>query len=166
MDGLLIDIRLSPWSQRACWRRPALEGLLGGRYRHLPMLGNRNFRSGGPVEIVNLGRGLDVLSRHLDASPRPLVLLCACARLEGCHRRSVAEALWARGVRTEELPGEGGPLAGERRATLAEFAGGGRVLADALVAQGIDTAFLVPGESYLDVLDGLYEVQNRLHAIT
>ena len=35
---------------------------------------------------------------------------------------------------------------------------GGRVLADALVAQGIDHVFAVPGESYLDVLDGLYGV--------
>ena len=43
---------------------------------------------------------------------------------------------------------------------------GGRVLADALVAQGIDHVFAVPGESYLDVLDGLYDVQDRLSLIT
>ena len=43
---------------------------------------------------------------------------------------------------------------------------GGRVLADALVAQGIDHVFAVPGESYLDVLDGLYAVRNSLHLVT
>jgi acetolactate synthase-1/2/3 large subunit len=43
---------------------------------------------------------------------------------------------------------------------------GGRVLADALVAQGIDHVFAVPGESYLDVLDGLYAVSKNLHLIT
>jgi acetolactate synthase-1/2/3 large subunit len=43
---------------------------------------------------------------------------------------------------------------------------GGRVLADALVAQGIDHVFAVPGESYLDVLDGLYDVRDRLNLIT
>jgi acetolactate synthase-1/2/3 large subunit len=43
---------------------------------------------------------------------------------------------------------------------------GGRVLADALVAQGIDHVFAVPGESYLDVLDGLYAVSADLHLIT
>ncbi|MDE2197623.1 MAG: thiamine pyrophosphate-binding protein [Rhodospirillales bacterium] len=43
---------------------------------------------------------------------------------------------------------------------------GGRVLAEALVAQGIDHVFAVPGESYLDVLDGLYEVRKRLKLIT
>ncbi len=35
---------------------------------------------------------------------------------------------------------------------------GGRILADALVAQGIDHVFSVPGESFLDTLDGLYDV--------
>ena len=43
---------------------------------------------------------------------------------------------------------------------------GGRILADALVAQGIDHVFAVPGESYLDVLDGLYAVHDRLKLIT
>ena len=43
---------------------------------------------------------------------------------------------------------------------------GGRILADALVAQGIDHVFAVPGESYLDVLDGLYAVQDRLQLFT
>jgi acetolactate synthase-1/2/3 large subunit len=43
---------------------------------------------------------------------------------------------------------------------------GGRILADARVAHGIDHVFAVPGESYLDVLDGLYAVRDRLHLIT
>src|SRR5579875_1070600 len=43
---------------------------------------------------------------------------------------------------------------------------GGRILADALVAHGIDHVFAVPGESYLDVLDGLYAVRDRLKLIT
>ncbi|MEJ0019897.1 MAG: thiamine pyrophosphate-dependent enzyme [Acetobacteraceae bacterium] len=43
---------------------------------------------------------------------------------------------------------------------------GGRALADALVAQGIDHVFSVPGESFLDVLDGLYEVRQKLKLVT
>jgi len=43
---------------------------------------------------------------------------------------------------------------------------GGRLLADALVAQGVTHAFCVPGESYLDLLDGLYSVRNRLQLVT
>ena len=43
---------------------------------------------------------------------------------------------------------------------------GGRALADALVAQGVDHVFAVPGESFLDVLDGLYEVRQKLKLVT
>jgi acetolactate synthase I/II/III large subunit len=38
---------------------------------------------------------------------------------------------------------------------------GGKILADALVAQGVSMAFGVPGESYLPVLDGLHDVRER-----
>ena len=40
------------------------------------------------------------------------------------------------------------------------------MLADALVAQGIDHVYAVPGESYLDVLDGLYAVHDKLKLVT
>jgi acetolactate synthase I/II/III large subunit len=43
---------------------------------------------------------------------------------------------------------------------------GGRVLADALVAQGIDHVFEVPGESFLDTLDGLYDQSKKLKLVT
>ena len=36
---------------------------------------------------------------------------------------------------------------------------GGRILADALAAQGVKLAFGVPGESYLPVLDGLRDLR-------
>ncbi len=39
---------------------------------------------------------------------------------------------------------------------------GGHVLADALVANGVDTAFCVPGESYLPLLDGLFEHRDKV----
>ena len=42
---------------------------------------------------------------------------------------------------------------------------GGRILADALVAQGVKLAFGVPGESYLPVLDGLHDLRERLSFI-
>src|ERR1700761_6891899 len=43
---------------------------------------------------------------------------------------------------------------------------GGRVLADALVAQGIDHVFVVPGESFLDTLDGLYDQSGKIKLVT
>ena len=39
---------------------------------------------------------------------------------------------------------------------------GGKILADALVAQGVKLAFGVPGESYLPLLDGMHDVRDRM----
>jgi acetolactate synthase-1/2/3 large subunit len=56
-------------------------------------------------------------------------------------------------------------LAQARRSRIAPRLGG-RILADALVAQGIDHVFEVPGESFLDTLDGLYDVRQKLKLVT
>ena len=42
----------------------------------------------------------------------------------------------------------------------------GHALVEALIAQGIDTAFGVPGESYLAVLDGFHQHADRIRFIT
>jgi acetolactate synthase-1/2/3 large subunit len=42
---------------------------------------------------------------------------------------------------------------------------GGQVLADALVAHGSELAFCVPGESYLGLLDGLYEHRDAFRIV-
>jgi acetolactate synthase-1/2/3 large subunit len=43
---------------------------------------------------------------------------------------------------------------------------GGHLLADALVANGATHVFAVPGESYLDLLDGLHNQRNRIELVT
>jgi len=48
----------------------------------------------------------------------------------------------------------------------AEARTGGQLLADALVANGVTHVFAVPGESYLDLLDGLYARRNRIELVT
>jgi len=60
-------------------------------------------------------------------------------------------------------------LASARKSRIAPRSGprhGGRVLADALVAQGIDHVFEVPGESFLDTLDGLFDQRQKLKLVT
>lgn len=42
---------------------------------------------------------------------------------------------------------------------------GGAILVDALRIHGVDTAFCVPGESYLAVLDALYDARNDIRLI-
>lgn len=43
---------------------------------------------------------------------------------------------------------------------------GGQLLVDALLAQGVDTTFCVPGESYLDVLNALYDQQQSVRVVS
>lgn len=43
---------------------------------------------------------------------------------------------------------------------------GGHIVTDALAANGVDTVFCVPGESYLPVLDGLYAQRERIRLVT
>ncbi len=42
---------------------------------------------------------------------------------------------------------------------------GGHLIADALAVHGVDTIFGVPGESYLAVLDGLYDHRDRIRFV-
>ncbi|TMQ25362.1 MAG: thiamine pyrophosphate-binding protein, partial [Deltaproteobacteria bacterium] len=42
---------------------------------------------------------------------------------------------------------------------------GGQVVVDQLVVHGVDLAFCVPGESYLAVLDALYDVRDRIRLV-
>ncbi|MDA5193182.1 thiamine pyrophosphate-binding protein [Govanella unica] len=43
---------------------------------------------------------------------------------------------------------------------------GGQILVSAILDQDVATVFCVPGESYLPVLDALYDVQDRIRVIT
>ncbi|KKJ76871.1 thiamine pyrophosphate-binding protein [Kiloniella litopenaei] len=43
---------------------------------------------------------------------------------------------------------------------------GGEILAQGLQAHGVDTVFCVPGESYLAVLDGLYDLTESINIVT
>src|SRR5258708_8990249 len=45
------------------------------------------------------------------------------------------------------------------------FRSGGRILVDQLGIHGADTAFCVPGESYLDVLNAFYDVREHTRLI-
>jgi len=67
--------------------------------RTIDPLGNRNYK-GGPMAFVDLEEGLVRVGERL--THRPVILLCVCARLQGCHRLAAAEAMAARyGVTVE-----------------------------------------------------------------
>lgn len=51
----------------------------------------------------------------------------------------------------------------ESKNIKSEYTGsGGKVLVDSLITHGVDHVFCVPGESYLDVLDALYDAREQI----
>jgi hypothetical protein len=96
---VVVDIRFSPRSRIPDWSAGRLQQLLGERYRHLPELGNRNYK-GSPLAFVDLEGGIERVGDRL--AEQPVILLCACADLRRCHRWPAAEAIAARyGVKIE-----------------------------------------------------------------
>lgn len=99
-DAVLADIRFAPVSRHLQWTKNYLSLMLRERYRHVAALGNRNFRSAdGPIQIHNLEIGL----RLVESWEKNVVLLCACEKLENCHRRVVKTELERRGFEVAEL---------------------------------------------------------------
>ena len=49
---------------------------------------------------------------------------------------------------------------------ISTSATGGQIIVETLINQGVDTAFCVPGESYLEVLDGLYAASDSINLVT
>lgn len=99
-DAVLADIRFAPASRRLEWTKSYLSLMLKDRYRHLPALGNRNYKTpGGAIQIHNLEIGIQLIQSW----ERNVVLLCACEKIENCHRRVIKTALEKRGCEVEEL---------------------------------------------------------------
>jgi uncharacterized protein (DUF488 family) len=97
-EAVLADIRFAPHSRHLQWTKNYLTVLLKNRYRHVPSLGNRNYKTGG-IQIHNLELGI----RLLESWKENVVLMCACAELENCHRRVVKNEFERRGFETEEI---------------------------------------------------------------
>jgi uncharacterized protein (DUF488 family) len=68
LRSVVVDIRFSPRSRIPPWTDGRLRKVLGKRYRHLPALGNRNYK-GGPIEFVDLQTGHN---RNFDPANIPL----------------------------------------------------------------------------------------------
>ncbi len=98
LDAMLIDIRFAPFSQVMHWRKVYLKALLGEKYRHIPNLGNRTFGE-DKITIQNLNLGIETVLNL----PFNIVLMCACKKIENCHRRIIIEELHKREVETEEI---------------------------------------------------------------
>lgn len=130
----LIDVRVSPRGWHASYCRESLLERFRGRYFWYRSLGNVS--DSADVWQPPLGcafsteEALETVGVHVTHSLRPLVLLCAEADPQHCHRRLVAEAVAARvpGLRVVHL---GVPAAAqgalEFSSTLSPVAGHGEL---------------------------------------
>ncbi len=98
LDAMLLDIRFAPFSRVMCWRKVYLKALLGEKYRHIANLGNRTYKE-DKITIQNLNLGIETILNL----PFNVVLMCACEKMENCHRRVIVEELSKREVATEEI---------------------------------------------------------------
>ncbi len=98
LDAYLIDIRFVPYSGNPAFRRAELAATFGARYLYLHAFGNRNYKSGGPVDLVDYPAGRDRLA-ELD---RPAILLCGCQDATHCHRTTIVKHLIADGFDASE----------------------------------------------------------------
>jgi uncharacterized protein (DUF488 family) len=99
LGAVVCDIRFKPVSRRPEWNRSRLASLLGTRYVWLQAFGNVNYKSDGPIELLNAPKGL----MAIESLPGPVILLCFCKEAEGCHRSEVARLLHEQGIKTQEL---------------------------------------------------------------
>lgn len=86
-----VDIRYSPRSHwYPQWSGQALQKTWGDRYRHIKALGNVNYRSAAPIQLMDADAGVRWAVATLKAG-YSLILLCACRDEERCHRKVVKE---------------------------------------------------------------------------
>ncbi len=91
---LLVDIRYAARSRwYPAWNKKALQSRWGVRYTHEQRLGNVNYKEREkPIQLLDPDKSLEgaVLLLRQGYS---LLLLCACADYETCHRKVVAQLI-------------------------------------------------------------------------
>ena len=100
-DALLVDIRLKPFSRKPGFTKSALRRRLGDRYQHIQALGNVNYNTGGPIQLLDKKTGYLSLTMHLKR--QPCIIMCACSDLLRCHRAMIARDAEKRGITVVHL---------------------------------------------------------------
>jgi uncharacterized protein (DUF488 family) len=102
-EGVKVcDVRYRPFSRQQEFSRKSLSEKLGDIYVHASGLGNVDYKSDS-IRLADPEPWYGKIERHL-AKGKPVVLLCACVRLEVCHRLVIARELERRlGIKAEHL---------------------------------------------------------------
>ena len=92
--GVVIDVRLTPYSKLPGWNTEDLQRSYQARYMHIRELGNLHHHRGLPIKLVDEENGLQQLQCWLEQFN--ILLLCGCYKVETCHRGYIADHLAAR----------------------------------------------------------------------
>lgn len=94
-DAIVCDIRYSPRSRIPHWNSDALARLLRQYYVAIPNFGNKNYRGdlGEGIMLASPAQGVSWVRTLTKGRDKSVILLCACAAVESCHRSMVAEIL-------------------------------------------------------------------------
>ena len=90
---IVLDVRASPSGRNPLWRAGLVPETVRKAgipdYRHVPALGNPDFRSNVPAyRLADEGIGMAVLAEVLE-SGRNVALMCVCRETAHCHRRLI-----------------------------------------------------------------------------
>lgn len=85
----LVDVRISPRSRAAQWNMAPMKDTLKDRYAHIREFGNKNYRNGDAIELVDPVAGM-VQIKAILSDYAGVVLCCACSDHMTCHRSDVA----------------------------------------------------------------------------
>lgn len=97
LEAVIFDVRFSPYSRNPAWNAGNFRKVFGRRYKHVKAFGNAAYKEGG-TRIVDFDAG----RKLVEASGRPVILLCACRTYEECHRSVLAARLRELGFQVEE----------------------------------------------------------------
>ena len=91
LGAVVVDVRYAPFVRDPNWSRNGLVRRLRHRYVWVQALGNKNYKS-GPISLMDEALGLRTLG-SITANGTPVILLCACADPQSCHRSVVTTGL-------------------------------------------------------------------------
>ena len=96
----LIDTRMKPYSSITGWNKHDLEKEYGDRYIWAGQtLGNKNFNTDLPIDIVALKSGANLVKQELRG--HDAIFICGCPDLDACHTELIAEYLRDDGIEVE-----------------------------------------------------------------
>ena len=78
VNGVAVDVRMTPRSRVAAFNGTAFSRLLGERYYWLSDFGNVNYKSNGPIAIADFDKGVERLGPPRRASSARV--MCRTAR--------------------------------------------------------------------------------------